>query len=423
MAVSPVYIDTSQYVNPAVTSQDFEQSRFIMPMNDGVDHHFTDSEFRELHNFFNLWSTRGLNDAYVLDNFNRFYTIFPDMEMPADLKSYVFITRPELNLLDGSSGGASNSLAKDNANDPQLQHLFNTHPEVVYMLTSHYSGEHDLFSYLQGRTESLQLPDYQINTSDFAIPFYNYKYTYPTVTNESITSGTFDITFREDNELRITNLFHFWLYYCDAVIKNKMRPDDAHVHGNVYDFMASVYEIICDPTTERILWMDKYTGCYPVSVPISNYSHNIRSNVDSKINISFHYTKVEHNDPNIIADFNVNTQGRSGSIEPVYDTDFGIMGQSLVSCPIITLSGDTHSYCLKWVEKKKGIASTLSTNTPTLGNFARNQLANAQYREQLRRTVSTGPDTSPSTARGKNGSYLSPYLVNKSNRIDGLVDL
>lgn len=414
MAAHEILIDSSyygNYVNPAVTSENFEFAGFTMPKFDGTAHRFTDSEFRELHNIFSNWSAGGINESQVLDNFNRFYSIFPDMEMPTDLKSYVFITRPELNLLSTAGGSVSGQLAQENANDPMLQQLAISHPEVLYMLTEHYSLDHDFISYLQGRTESLQLPEYQIATTDFAIPFYNYKFTYPTVTNQSETGGSFDITFREDSDLRITTMFQFWIYYMDAVMKNKMRASDSHIWDNYYDFMCSVYEIICDPSSERILWWDKYTGCYPTNVPVSNFSHNIKSDVDPKLSISFQYIKVEHHNPNILADFNQNTSGVGGSdYEPVYDQDFGIMGQSLVSCPKITLSDNGRSYLLRWYRKKNGTASNLSLNTPTLANLSRDRSRTSIYTRQLRNTIGVDPFTGQVIPDTRPRSNLSKHL-------------
>ena len=295
--------------------------------------------------------------------------------MPADLKSYVFFTRPEMNLTgSGGRGSLSNQpsirISSENKYDNRLQYLAAMNPEILYMLTEDYSNDHDFIPYLQSRAESLQLPDYQIRTSEFTVPFFSYKFTYPTVTNESITGGSFDVTFREDSDLRITKLFQFWIYYMDAVIKNKMKPTDQHILNNEYDFMTSIYEIITDPTTQKVLFWAKYTGCFPTSVPISNLSHNLGSTMENKVSIQFSYMMVEAMEPRVITDFNNNSK-QSSYYEPTYDQDFGMVGESLVGAPRIELTPDQHGLVLRWDKRSKGKSSTLSNSIPTLSNINR----------------------------------------------------
>lgn len=316
----------------------------------------TDAEMRELHNMFSLWSSGGLNAAMALDNFNRFYTIFPEMELPKNLKSYVFMTRPEMNLY---SGYRSQALSSENVNNARLMHMNKTNPEILHMLTKEYSPYHDFIPYLQGRTMSLQLPDYQIRTSDFGIPFFGYKYTYPTVTNESITSGSFDITFREDDQLRITKLFQFWIYYMDAINKNIMMPSRSHIRTNEYDYMCSVYELICDPTSEWVLFFAKYTGCVPTGVPISNLSFSLGDSPDNKVGITFNYIRVETMDPAIISDFNSNVHvSKRGPFLDILDEKFDILGPTMSACPVLVTTDD-NKLLLKWTPMQDGMSSRL----------------------------------------------------------------
>lgn len=421
-------VDPNPLVVQPSTSETFEYANFkgVLPSS-GMSHKFTDTEMRTLHNLLSKWSSKdGLNEALAMDNFNRFYAIFPDMEMPADLKTYVFITRPEMNLTGASDGGFKNTgkssemASGDNFADNRLQYLWMNNPEIAYMLTENFSYDHDFIPYLQGRTESLQLPDYQIRTSDFSIPFYSYKYTYPTVTNESITGGQFDITFREDEDLRITKLFQFWIYYMDAVIKNKMKVSREHLINNTYDFMCSVYEIICDPTSERVLYYAKYTGCYPIAVPISNLSHNLRSNVDNKVSISFNYMMVESLEPRIISDFNINSKARNEQFVNTYNETYGMVSDALVGNPYLEMTPDQHGLKLKWYPRSPGKISSMSKSTPTLTNFNtavtnanayRSQVANSRNNPGINTTYRYSGSGTQTKAK------LSDYLINNSDRI------
>ena len=371
MATSIVDIDVSaymgnSYVNPVKSSQDFEMAGFMGLMATGAYKRLSDTDMRMVHNMFSRWSAQGINEARVLDNFNRFYSIFPDMEMPADLKTYTFITRPELNIFASDQG---TTLAEENSGDVRLLYMAQYCPEILPMLTKTYSAQHDLIPYLMGRTESLEIPDFQIRTSDFTIPYFSYKYSYPTVTNESETGGSFNITFRDDNELRITNMFQFWIYYQDAVIKNKMHVAAEFKYGNFFDYMCSVYQFVCDPTSQKILFWTKYTGCFPTSISTSTFSHNLHSTTDNKIAVGFNYIRVEHNNPMIIADFQNNTAGAGSTFEEVYNYDFGVTGDTLVGCPKIVEAADHSCLVLKWTPFVEGPSThALNSNPDVLLN-------------------------------------------------------
>lgn len=306
----------------------------------------SDSEMRKLHEMFCLWSTDGINAAKTLDNFNRFYALYPEMEMPQNLKSYIFITRPEMNIY---SNITSRTLVRDNVN---LVEMDKTCPEMLKMLSQDYSTMHDFMPYLQSRAVSMQLTDYEIASSEYGVPFYNYKYSYPTVTNNSQTGGTVDVTFREDAGLRLTKTFRFWIYYMDCINKGILTPTQVNINDYTYDYMCSIYQFICDPTSEWVLWYSKYTGCFPTSVPISNLSFSLGDSPDNKVSISFNYVRVEHMDPSILTDFAANVHATGTDYLDLHDGDFDIPAPSLSACPKLVRAGN--KTLLKWLPMQDG---------------------------------------------------------------------
>lgn len=329
------------------TSLDFQAANFQNAFPGEGAHTFTDSEMRSLHEMFTVWSSDGIDAVRTMDNFNRFYALYPELEMPGNLKTYVFITRPDLNIFSSIETG---TLAEYIGTDGMTQRMLLENPEILFWLSKEYSSQHDFIPYLQGRTESLQIPDVQIRTSDFTIPFFSYKYSFPTVTNESETGGTFDITFREDEQMRITKLFNYWLMYMDAVNKNRYRPTRSHIYDHSYDYMCSVYEFICDPTSEWILFYSKYTGCVPVSVPTSNLSFSRGGSYDNKVGISFQYIRTETLRPAVITDFMMNVHRTGVDFMTLHDDDFDVTSPSLSACPAIvrTGPGTGNKLLLKW---------------------------------------------------------------------------
>lgn len=340
--------DTSPaYGAAGLTSLDFQGAGFTNSFPGEGARAFSDSEMRDLHEMFNLWTSDGINAARTMDNFNRFYALYPELELPGNLKTYVFITRPDCNIFSNISDGI---LTEDAKTDGMTQRLLLSNPEILMMLSKDLTWQHDFIPYLQGRTLSMQIPDVQIRTSDFTVPFFSYKYSFPTVMNESETGGSFDITFREDGEFRVTKMFNYWINYMDAINKNRYKPSRSHILDNSFDYMCSVYEFICDPTSEWILFYAKYTGCVPVSVPTSNMSFSLGDSYDNKVPISFQYIRTECMKPGIITDFMRNVHRRSGVYCDLRDDDFDVTSPSLVACPTIVQSSaeSGNKLLLKW---------------------------------------------------------------------------
>ncbi len=348
------------YIHPYLKADDLNESNFRGVVGNKTMK-INDEGYRILHDLMARAGAEnsGYTESLILDNFNRFYKIWPDLEMPTSIASYVFITRPDLNIyVNGSSVSAKpNQLVEVNKYDPRFQYMNTDYPEILHMLTSEYSTDHDFIPFLQGRTESLQIPDYELNTHDFAIPYYNFKMPYPGVGNESRTGGQFDITFREDNRMRVFKMFDFWIYYIDAMLKDRIRASNENIRKNEMEYTCSIYQFLCDPTSERILFWSKYTGCFPYAIPVSNLSHSLHNSVDNKVSVSFKYAYVEHMDPMILTDFAYNTKFHDESYVEVYNEDLGMMGTSLVGIPVIHRSPDTMDYYLKWYARRDGISS------------------------------------------------------------------
>lgn len=378
------------YKRKLLTADDLNDSRFTATVGNRLNMSINDADLRSLHDMLSRVASGEYSEENILDNFNRFYKIWPDLEFPTSIISYVFITRPELNLYQTNGGSAEGKLlVPENEKDPRVRYMNADYPEILHMLTADYSTDHDFIPFLQGRTESLQIPDYEIATHDFMIPYFNYKMPYPGVANESLTGGQFDITFREDNRMRVFKMFDFWIYYIDSIMKDRLKASRQNIIKNEMEYMCSIYQFLCDPSSERILFWSKYTGCFPYAIPVSNLSHSLHNAVDNKVSVSFKYSYVEHMDPMILTDFSYNTKtdvrNRSGSeFVPVYDTDVGMTGTTLVGMPVIQRAPGTKDYVLKWYRREKGMSSELPSVAATLETYALNDAKDAESKEAER---------------------------------------
>ena len=272
-------------------------------------------------------TTYGNHVKNVQTNFDRLYSVYPEMELDS-LGQYIFIVRPNLNIYKNDTSlvkmsSKSYEASSAPAADPFFNYMNNQHPYMLKSLTDELDWGHDFIPYLVGRTESLQLPDYRIKTYNLNQPFTNFNLPYAGHALDSMTGGEFDITFREDNELRIHKLFQAWVYYIHNVTRNMFSPKKEYIRDNVIDYATSIYSIVCKPDAETIVHWAKYTGAFPTNVPNNDMSFNLRGGVPNKVSIPFTYFLQESMDPYILFDFNKNahvtTPSKEGYI-PLHQT-------------------------------------------------------------------------------------------------------
>lgn len=265
---------------------------------------------------FNMNMSWGDNYSNTATNFDRLYSIYPTKEID-NICQYVFMVRPDLNILKDENRLVDYTKSQINSGyypssspnkDQYFRYMLKKYPMMLRSLSGNkFPGNHDFIPYLVSRTESMQIPDYAIKTSKFTQPYTNFNMPYAGNASESFTGGTFEITFREDNEYRLHKLFQTWLYYIDGVTRNKFGPTISHIKNNEYDYATSVYCITCAADGETILYWTKYTGCFPTSVPNSDLSFNLRGTPNNKVTIPFDYFRQEAMNPYILIDFNKNS--------------------------------------------------------------------------------------------------------------------
>jgi len=321
--------------------------------------------------------------------YDRYYSVYPDLELD-NLCQYVFIVRPDLNIIKPNSknklvditdyqinrGYAANSSPNK---DQFMRYMNKYYNNILRHLTSELTVHNDFMPYLVGRTEALQIPDYGVKNYYIMQPFTGLTLPYASNALESMTGGggTFDITFREDNEFKIHKLFQAWLHYIDGVTRNLFTPLDKYVANNIIDYATSVYCITCKADGETIIYWTKYTGAFPISNPNSDTSFNLRGSVNTRMTVQFAYFLAEAMDPMILTDFNQNAHVDSSEAGikkrvkdsiPIYSgtkfsgypklstitadllNEYAVLGTGygLVGSPFIYKDSNTKQYKLGW---------------------------------------------------------------------------
>ena len=277
---TPLYLDTGgatsfedfstqrtfkKTLYPAVLSTGYPDEDVMLLMNDGIHFH---------------------QDAW--QNFDRFYSVYLNND-EVETRQYVFFVRPGLYIVDEEGSTAGNArfvLSKKSRTyyDGFMRFMKNDHEVILRSLTEEFGkgnlnqsaasgsglgqakyggvvtddrgnplAEHSLIPWLVGRTESLQIPDYQIKNFTLIQPYTKYSMPYATSAIESTTGTTFECTFKEDAMFRVHKFFYAWLYYMDGVMRNRFRPKDKYILYNAFDYATSVYHIVTDVTGENII--------------------------------------------------------------------------------------------------------------------------------------------------------------------------
>lgn len=304
------------------------------------------------------FSSSEYQDYY--QNFNRYYTIFPDIEL-GDVKSWVFITRPDLfiydnNMKESKLAGSPGTFTEGMTSiyyDPYMRYMRHMHAIILKSLTSQLTETHDFIPFLVDRTESLQLQDLSIKNYEVTQMFTGHKLEYAGNGLESKTGGTLEISFREDYYCRVTKFFNTWLHYIDGVTRDIFRPRREYVYLNKLDYTCSIYQIVTNPTGNDIIYFAKYTGCFPLNANHSNFSHQLRGTPDNKVSVTFAYSHFDALNLEIITDFNYNSRYH-GEILPHSDK-YLHGGEFISGAPYIRIKNGGYGYVLAWNKPASGL--------------------------------------------------------------------
>lgn len=282
-------------------------------------------------------------DSYY-KNFDRYYSIYLDKEMDA-LRQWAFFVRPECNLVNPADPTKISTNCK---NDDFIKNMVTGYNITTRQLTMELTSAHDFMTFPNAKIESLQIPDLSIKNSTISQPYTNLLMPYGGNAWESQTGGTFDISFRDDNMLRIHYMIQLWVHYIDCVSRGALDPKAKFYQYNKLDYATSLYYFVCKPDGESIVWWSKYTGVFPTTAPNSDMGFNLRGTAEPRLSVPFVYYFHEALNPDILVDFNRNARV-SGvqSYVPHYNPDSVGTGNGVVGCPFVS-GNSANGYKLRW---------------------------------------------------------------------------
>jgi len=214
----------------------------------------------------------------------------------------IFMTTPSMTVYE--NGEVPETLLTAN---PLFALLAENDPYILKQLQYSFGGSNSAFIKLAtNRFKGITLKDFNMRTVDEHENYYGWKQILPASTVDNFTAeSSLTINFSESKNLDMTKLFYAWMCYIEAVRYGLHEPRKITRDSRILDFTSSVYFFLMDFDMRTILYFCKYTGVYPVNVPLGSL---IMSDINSKgpidTSMTFVYQYKEEMNPQIIYDFN-----------------------------------------------------------------------------------------------------------------------
>ena len=318
-------------------------------------------------------------DTKHLTHINRFH--LPTNNSGLATKSFIFITRPDLNLYHESEDGSSiNTWAMN----PDLKRL----PGFKYiarmrgtpdapgigtkiMNSLEYWGLNEnttpWLSVLSNQAAGYSVIDRELDITEMGETFHGNKVIYAEPTFKHKIGGTVQIPFIERRDLTLYYTLRMWVEYIQAVSVGFCSPRLCHKRDFELDYAVSLFYITTDETMENILYWEKLTGLIPLTVPDSFFEWSEGNGArEMRYSINFAYSFRTVMDELHLAEINnlyqrykdTNPTGMPIVPKNYYDYNFDNSNNELlarVSSFYADISGDDNSYVSNLMNDKSAL--------------------------------------------------------------------
>ena len=219
-------------------------------------------------------------------------------------KSFIFVTRPDLNLYTDNPDGTVNT----NAMNPDLKMLATF--KYIARLRGNDSNQRlgnnimnslcyyqlqnpgtPWLSILTNQARGYSPIDREMDTVALAETFHGNKIIYAEPTYKYKIAGTVSIPFEERRDLSLYLTLRMWIEYIQMVSIGQCSPRKCHRDRFELDYAASLYYIVTDETMENILYWEKLTGLIPLTVPDQFFEWSEGTGArNMKYNVNFAYS-------------------------------------------------------------------------------------------------------------------------------------
>lgn len=124
--------------------------------------------------------------------------------------------------------------------------------------------------------------------------------------DDSFEPGEITLDFEDAFGSPILHLINIWVNYIHYLTKGVTVEWGQYIKYRILDYTCSIYVFMCEKDNTTITRWAKWTGCFPKSIPLSNIQHNLELNADAlkSVSVPFAYNRYEAMKPDIFLDFN-----------------------------------------------------------------------------------------------------------------------
>lgn len=274
---------------------------------------------------------------------------------------YVFFTRPMMPISQvvGSTGIVGNvsgytpgeiTLAYPYNVDPVMSGINSSNKWIMRMLVDNGIAEHKFNPYLSNGARSFEIQDEVIKTIKHGRTYSGWEMVYGRNTNESNTSGQFNIQYMDDPNANLLKIHKLWLYMINAYNRGMYKPDRQDIYEKVMNYTCAVYFFELHTDGETILYWSKYYGVFPMNVPGNSHGFTWGSPTSmQEFSVSYVYSMRKEMDALNLAEFNSLSSGRL-LYRKTYDPKVSTATPTMVNAPFVEQSrirGNT-VYKLRW---------------------------------------------------------------------------
>lgn len=226
--------------------------------------------------------------------------------------SYVFFTRPDLNFLkdDVKQNGYLTWLLSSEIGQFVAEYL--QYPGVgtgsaVEKLDESYKTQSAFDPLMSNACKDLiGAKDIMLDSYEEYSDFSGHTLSYAAGADGYDSAGELTATFY-DTTLSPIFLKHLtWVKYIHDVSKGYYWPKYLYLAHRVIDYTISIYSFkLADDNMTIVRWA-KWTGCYPVGIPLNTLNHSKEIKLDEldDISISYKFNFYEPMEPRVFIDFN-----------------------------------------------------------------------------------------------------------------------
>lgn len=256
---------------------------------------------------------------FLYEKMNAYNRVMHDIHTGYEF-SYVFITRPDLNLFDGNKNKLSKTLYTAGGdgnltNSADLRYLVEDNIEISRFLDSSVkitnTKDPNFILPMQNLLKEMSSTDVEFSVKSSPANKQGISIDYPTNYMESLAGIPMTLTFSLDRYDTIMKMVHIWTMYMTLIQKGYIRPRMEAIMKNKFESSVAIYQFVTAEDGETIKYWSKAVGAYPQGVPYSDRSHKAKRKItDQDISIPFYAPFFLAMRPSILADFN-KVAGRS----------------------------------------------------------------------------------------------------------------